>query len=198
VTPGELQTAFDVYFREMQRCEDQKCYWALLHLLLVIPDICGALENPAEASGDRYIRWCRENMPPSAAVEPGDRYQMRNAVLHQGTTLADNTRTGNASKKSRYRCFSFLDPVSFSAPIHQTVNDIGDILNIDVVQLAHETRQGLHNWFRSLQHDPARMAEVERNLPTLARAKPKVANVAIQRSTGVVVVEHRGITTSSS
>jgi hypothetical protein len=198
VTSSELKAAFDVYFREMQRCEDQKCYWALLHLLLVIPDVCGALENPSEGSGDRYIRWCRQNMPSSATVEPGDRYQMRNAVLHQGTTLADNSRTGVALKKSRYRCFSFLDPVNFSAPIHQTVSDSGEILNIDVVQLAQETRKGLENWFAALQHDPSRMAEVERNLPKLAREKPKVANVAVQTSTRVFVVEHRGITTSSS
>jgi hypothetical protein len=56
----------------------------------------------------------------------------------------------------------------------------------------------MRTWFDRLQRNPARLAEVERNLPKLARVKPKVAQVQKQGPTGVIVIEHRGITTSSS
>jgi hypothetical protein len=199
MTTDELRRAFDVYFREMQHCEDAKCYWSLLHLLLVMPDICGSLEDPTELSGDRYVRWCRENMPTSKTVEPGDRYQMRNAVLHEGTTLSDNSKTSIKAKQTKYRCFSFVDPVNFAEPIHQTVNDSGDILNIDVAGLATDTRHGMQTWFEALQHDLVRMAEVERNLPKLARVKPKVADIPKPQPSGIILtIEQKGFTTSSS
>jgi hypothetical protein len=198
MTPSQLTEAFGVYFTEIERCEQQRCYWALLHVLLVIPDICGSLEDPKESSGDRYIRWCRENMPSNALVGPGDRYQMRNAVLHEGTTLSDNMKTKNLDKQTIYECFSFVDPSGFDAPIHQTVNSTGEILNINVANLALDTKQALRTWFARLQQDPTKMSEVERNLSKLARVKPKVAHLQKQGLTGVVIVEHRGITTSSS
>jgi len=124
---------------------------------------------------------------------------MRNAVLHEGTSLSDNFKTTQAAKQTRYRCFSFVDPESFSAPIHQTANDADDIFNIDVAELANDTRQAMQTWFDRLQHDALRMAAVERNLPKLVRAKPKVAPVdAMDAKGNVVTIEYRGFTTSSS
>ena len=44
-TVDDLTTAFNVYFDEMTACEKNGCYWALLHLLVSLPDICAALEG---------------------------------------------------------------------------------------------------------------------------------------------------------
>ena len=34
---SELEDAFEVHFDEMENCEQHKCYWALLHLVVVLP-----------------------------------------------------------------------------------------------------------------------------------------------------------------
>lgn len=46
LTGADLEQAFQVYFEEMDRCKAGQCHWALLHLVLVLPDICGALTAP--------------------------------------------------------------------------------------------------------------------------------------------------------
>src|SRR5271165_3788769 len=79
-TIEQLRNDFALYTGEIQRCEDAKCYWALLHLLLAIPDVCASLEaDPDEQVGDRYVRWCQRYLP-SSTVSGADRFQMRNAL----------------------------------------------------------------------------------------------------------------------
>ena len=196
----QLRADFGVYFGEIDRCLQQECYWALLHLLLAMPDICGSLEDPNERVGKRYTRWCSENMPSHPNVTPGDRYQMRNAVLHQGTTVPPN-RAKDPTEQSQYSYFSFVDPKNFQGPIHQTASGgpKGGILNVDVAGLASDTRHAMEAWFLHLQADTVKMAAVEGNLPSLARAKPKIAQVQQTDLLGTVIVfEYRGITTSST
>jgi hypothetical protein len=48
LTLADLEQAFKVHFDEMEKCEDKKCYWALLHLVVILPDICGALDLPGQ------------------------------------------------------------------------------------------------------------------------------------------------------
>src|SRR5436190_15604438 len=79
----ELTSAFAVYYSEMDRCEKAGAYWALLHLTLVLPDICAALESDPKAKvGTRYIDWCAAHFLSNPRLTAGDRYQMRNAVIH--------------------------------------------------------------------------------------------------------------------
>ena len=60
-TLQQLRNDFALYIEEIERCENAKCYWALLHVLLALPDVCASLEaDPAAAStkvGDRYVDW---------------------------------------------------------------------------------------------------------------------------------------------
>jgi hypothetical protein len=44
-TPEELEKAFAVYFDEIERCRRAGAYWALLHVVVALPDICAALES---------------------------------------------------------------------------------------------------------------------------------------------------------
>jgi hypothetical protein len=80
-TVPELKAAFAVYFDEMDRCEGAATFWALLHIVLVLPDICAALERaPSDPVGDRYVGWCAANFLPNPVLTTGDRFQLRNAV----------------------------------------------------------------------------------------------------------------------
>jgi hypothetical protein len=48
-----------------------------------------ALESTPNAKvGTRYIDWCGAHVPNNPTVTAGDRFQMRNAVLHEGTPPA--------------------------------------------------------------------------------------------------------------
>ena len=76
----ELKNAFEVYYSEMSRCEAASAYWALLHVVVVLPDICAALESdPTVKVGSRYVDWCEAHFHTDPRFTAGDRFQMRNA-----------------------------------------------------------------------------------------------------------------------
>jgi hypothetical protein len=180
IAAEELLRAFGVYIEEMARCEREHCDWALLHLAVVIPDICAALEKPSTPVGDRYIEWCAENFPPTGKLSPGDRFQMRNALLHQGTSIPDNTKTTVPAKRSRYVSFSFMS-AGAEGSLHQLVSyDAtrgGDNIAIDVRELTHATSLALRDWCSRVAVDPVRSSVVKSNLHQLVRLQPKELHV---------------------
>jgi len=82
-TAAELESGFGLYFKELAECEKQNCWWALLHVLVALPDICAAMDGRPQG-GQRYIDWCLENFTANPIMSPGDRYQMRCSLLHEG------------------------------------------------------------------------------------------------------------------
>ena len=65
-TAADLERAFSVYFTEMESCEKAECYWALLHLAVILPDVCGALEFGSTSKvSKRYTDWCASGGRPS-------------------------------------------------------------------------------------------------------------------------------------
>ncbi len=104
LAPGQLATAFGVYWREMERCRQAKAYWALLHVTVCLPDICAALESDdGEATGSRYISWSDIYLPDSLLLG-AERYRMRCKVLHQGRAALEQA--------GRYTGFSLSQPGS--------------------------------------------------------------------------------------
>ena len=61
-TIEQLKEDFALYFDEIERCKHNKCYWALLHILLALPDVCASLQtdlgNLKGTVGSRYVDWC--------------------------------------------------------------------------------------------------------------------------------------------
>lgn len=171
MTVQKLRSHFALYLEEIDRCLDAKCYWALLHVLLALPDVCASLEaDPATKVGDRYVKWCDSYLPVGPAVSGVDRYHMRNALLHSGSTTAQNL---GKTHQTSYTHFSFVDPDTFDLSVHHTTNPNRTILNIHVAPMADETKQALENWFNALQGDPVRMARMEENIGRLTRFQPK-------------------------
>lgn len=173
-TIEQLRSDFALYIGEIERCENAKCYWALLHILLVLPDVCAFLEtDPASARprvGDRYVDWCTAYLPKSATVSGFDRYQMRNALLHSGSTTAQNLWK---THHTAYVHFSYVDPETFDVSVHDTTNASRTVLNVHVAAMAAETKQALENWFNALQGDSCKMFRVEQNIGHLSRLQPK-------------------------
>lgn len=166
VSVTQLTDAFRVYLDEMDRCVTSQCYWALLHLLVVVPDICGSLEAAnGEATRAGYIGWCQRMFPPAppAPLTPIERYELRCIVLHQGRTLAS---------KGRYTYYKLVPPPPVGVRVHGT-QMASDQITLDVVEMAEETKRALIDWFQDLQ-DPSqaqRQAMVASNLPTIVSVK---------------------------
>ena len=110
-TVSQLQTDFGVYFREMENCEKAGCWWALLHLLLVMPDVCGSLEDPSRGITERYTDWCARFLA-SPVLNHFDWFQMRNALFHQGSST---TGAKNPKNAAQIRIFQLHRPEFFGA-----------------------------------------------------------------------------------
>jgi hypothetical protein len=169
-TAQQLEEAFGVYFDEMARCDSAGCYWALLHLLVSMPDVCAALEvGHLSPVGQRYMDWCVANFPSDPRLTPADRYQMRNRVLHEGSTLTTQPH-------SQYTSISFVDPASTNEHVHLLVSGDGNNLAVNIKDLADDTRMAMRKWFAVIESDLARNQCVEQNLPRLARRQTKVSD----------------------
>ena len=196
-TIEQLRNDFALYIGEIERCQQAKCHWALLHILLALPDVCASLESdPANSRsrsvGDRYVDWCTSHLPKSPAVSGADRYQMRNALLHAGSTTAQNL---GKTHHTGYAYFSYVDPETFGLSVHNTTDQSPTVLNIHVTAMAAETKQALENWFGILQADSNKMSRVEQNIGRLARLQPK--RIPVTQSDGSQV-ERTGWTRSST
>jgi hypothetical protein len=196
-TIEQLRNDFALYIEEIERCENAKCYWALLHLLLALPDVCASLEtDPASAQkprvGDRYVDWCAAYLPKSSTVSGADRYQMRNALLHSGSTTAQNL---GKTHHTGYRHFSFVDSDTFDVSVHDTTNQSHTVLNVHITAMAAETKQALERWFSALLGDHSKMSHVEQNIGLLTRLQPK--RILVTESNGSQI-ERIGLTRSST
>lgn len=198
-TVDELTNAFAVYYSETDRCEKAGAYWALLHLALVLPDICAALESDPKAKvGTHYIDWCVAHFPSNPRLTAGDRYQMRNAVLHEGTTLP-TTRAADTSQHTQYSSFSFVEPGAANVEVHQNISPDGSNLTVNVKALADETRKAMRHWFETLEKHRVSNAHVAQNLSRVARLQQKKSEVPTPTPDGrVLVVTHTHPTTSGT
>lgn len=195
-TIEQLENDFALYIQEIERCEHAKCYLALLHVLLALPDVCASLEidpaSPRPKVGDRYVEWCKAYLPISHTVTADDRFQMRNALLHSGSTTAENLGT---THRTNYVHFSYVDPESFDVKVHDTTNQDRTTLNVHVAAMAAETKKALGSWFNALQGDQDKMSHVEQNISRLTRIQPKsISQTELDGS----VVKKNGLTLSST
>ncbi len=164
---ADLEDAFRVYFDEIGRCKAARCGWALLHLVVVLPDVCAALESSdGETTSHRYRDWCVRYLPQTVLL-PEDRYEMRCVLLHQGRTLPT---------RGRYASFSFVQPGAALGNVHQAVVPEDRNITLDVHQMADEMANAIRKWFADLQTS-TRLQErqyVQQHLRPLARVQPKV------------------------
>ena len=195
-TIEQLRKDFALYIEEIGRCEMAKCYWALLHILLALPDVCATLETNAASAmsgvGDRYVAWCAAYFHKRPAVSGADRYQMRNALLHSGSTTAKNL---GKKHQTGYTHFSYVDSDTFDISVHDTTDQSHTVINVHVAAMAAETKIALESWFNALQGDSIKMSWVEQNIGRLARLQPK--RIIVTQLAGNQI-ERTGLTRSST
>jgi hypothetical protein len=160
---GDLNTEFEIYWDNMNRCRNAGAYWALLHVTVCLPDICAALQsNDGETSSQRYIRWC--NMYISDPhLDGSELYGMRCRVLHQGRATAKNS--------SRYAGFAFTEPAPTGQVYHKVVE--GSMLVLDVDELSQEIRKSVEQWIHYLETNPTSQeaSNTRSNLTSLVKTR---------------------------
>jgi hypothetical protein len=160
LSKSELEAAFKVYFDEMDRCVGVKTYWALLHVVVCMPDICAALEHPrGRATGPAYEAWCNRFLKDNL-LSGEDWYGMRCKVLHDGRTTLQ-----------RGKRFVFGQPDANGVKDHR--REDGNDVYLDVGDLAAAIIRAFEHWSTELASDPNSDAarNVEKNLPSLVRVR---------------------------
>ena len=179
LTRSSLENIFRVYFDEIKRCIDGKCYWALLHVILVLPDVCGAMEtNDGEATPQKYKNWCKRYLADKL-ITSDDWYRMRCIVLHQGRS---------SDERAQYAWFSFGQPSKTGSSVHRCVKVApqGKILELDVGKMADEIRVAIDRWFEAIENNeqPLFTTNVSKNSGQLVQSHDKSSMpITIQMST---------------
>ena len=134
--------------------------YAALSLALMMPDICGSLEDPGPGkSQNRYVKWCKRWIEPSfTIVDPAriptvflsaeDCYQLRCSLIHSGTPEIDQ------SKRKALRKVEFFDETTTSH-----LNIINDCLQLRAAPFSGTMFDAVDAWDTSVAGDAAIQAE---------------------------------------
>ncbi len=162
---GDLEQAFRLYFTEMERCTAAGHHFALLHVILALPDVCAALEDPTAPVAQRYEAWCGRYHRHDL-LSPGEFYDLRCKLLHQGQAVGRG--------RGRYRTYTF--PVHASISVHRYVVSTEANITLDPRRMALDMRHAVETWFADLRQpeNASRLQAVRANLPLLVREQVKV------------------------
>lgn len=178
-TSHRLEAAFRMYFDEMQRCREQNLGWALLHLVVCMPDICAALEY-GKTTATRYEDWCAQYLR-GGALNEYEWYQARCKLLHEGSTVPERR---NANATINWDSFRFMPPASGR---HGEKEE--RTLLLDVGVLHDEMAAGMGRWFSAVEAGTAAGATaVGANLPKLVTVEKRPARDPITCALGPPVV----------
>jgi hypothetical protein len=149
-----LEDSFRGYFETMDQCVTGRAYWALLHVLVVIPDVCAAMERKdGDADDGAYRNWCKRFLADKT-MNAGDWYRLRCLLLHQGRTRDDERR-------SQYEEFQFSHPrADETSPLHRHTVGNGRTIHLDIQTLGCEVRCAMRKWFAWVERD-AREEDVQ-------------------------------------
>ena len=138
----------------------EKNWYAALSTALILPDICGRLQNPAKLSGVRYAEWFNTHMairyshpdedggPHRQFLAGNDCYALRCAYLHEG---GDDILSQSA--REALQRFQFCVP-----PGNNTFhcNDRDGVLQLQVDIFCRDLADGAENWLDIIPpSDPA-------------------------------------------
>jgi hypothetical protein len=154
-----MSSAFRAYTEQIPKLVASGSHWALIHFVVIFPDICGALEDRSgKASGPSYKDWAGRYLQ-DASLSADEWYDIRNLLLHQGRTLGTK----------RYINYIFRSPDQAGQTTHKTELPDTSIV-LDATSLAREIEQALESWFSDVENqtDAQKASNVENNIAKLA------------------------------
>ena len=141
LTAEFLKTTFRAYFETIEHCIKARVYWALLHVLVVLPDVCAAMEREnGDTNPNAYKEWCSRFLCVSDPVmTPQDWYRLRCVLLHQG-------RTRDEKGQSQYEDFRFSHPPGdIPSALHRRIETVNNkrLIHLDVLALSKKVRDAM-------------------------------------------------------
>lgn len=127
-----------------------KNWYAALGMALILPDICGRLENPNSTSKERYVAWYDKwmrskytrgvgpNRKEKVFLSGSDCYALRCAILHEGRDDIAEQRAREAISS-----FRFNTPHPF---IHMHCNLVNSILQLQVDEFCQDICDATCAW----------------------------------------------------
>jgi len=113
-----------------------------LQTALILPDICGALQDDGEASGEKYRNWVRDNFCiKNIYIKPDEMYRLRCAVLHQNRSTHE---------KIKYNQIIFTTP---ECNVHVHACHLGDALSLDIESFCNEMIESVESWLKEYAAD---------------------------------------------
>jgi hypothetical protein len=155
----------------------QENLYAALSLALMIPDICGSLEDPGPGkSRVRYQRWWKQWIEPKYTTQNPDPltgqlhvwitdqqvYQLRCSLIHSGSDeIEEERRTG----VDRFFFFDQTRPNSIQKFAHCKFNGIdANIICLSGADFCEKTFEGAEAWDVSVAKNATVQAEKEKLL----------------------------------
>ena len=150
-----------------------KNFYAALSSALIIPDVCGSLENPgAGKSKERYESWCKQwfeskyttatlgiDGKPFSWVTAQQVYQLRCSLIHSGSDEIDPTkRTGI----DRFYFFDTDGMQRFENCIFNGVQE--NLIRLSAVDFCGKLFAAADEWDAAVANDPKIQAEKSRLL----------------------------------
>lgn len=162
---GDLEQAFQLYFMEMTECGISGRFFALLHVIVALPDVCAALEQPFSPVLERYEGWLQK-YHRHELLSPVEFYDLRCKLLHQAQAVGRG--------RGRYKTYSF--PIHPDISLHRAVVESEDNITLDPRQMAVDMRRAIEAWFTDLRRseNAARLQVVRGNLSLLVRLQFKL------------------------
>jgi len=114
-------------------------WFAGLFLTLCIPDICGALEEPNAAVGNRYKKWFNENLNNKYEMFTAeDCYYFRCSCLHQGF---------EKHEKINFDKVHFIPPPPRQNIVHQ--NNLNGVIQMQVDIFSSDMAEAADKWYKT-------------------------------------------------
>ncbi|MBU2703674.1 hypothetical protein Ga0466249_004822 [Sporomusaceae bacterium BoRhaA] len=160
------------FINAVRLANEQKNWYAALGIALMIPDICGRLQNPQKETGKRYIEWFNSYLSTkySSSLDGDDFYALRCAFLHQGES---DIRTQRARK--------ILDKFHFVIPQHNILmhrNKINNTLQLQVDVFCEDICLAAELWEKAMTENNPEV--IERSKTLLQLKKPTDSFEGIQ------------------
>lgn len=138
------------YVTKMNAAFEAKLYISALSLALTLPDVCSTASNQdSRTSGEKYKTWINKYFIPviqadtHLSIQASDIYQVRNAVLHNGSLATD------AGKPTRYHNIRFFI-YSAADQLIASESSIGIGENPKTEDMEHQLTLNLANYVASM------------------------------------------------
>jgi len=144
-------------------------WYGALTIALMIPDICGSLEDPGLGKvAKRYIKWAKEWLQPEFVGGPPDHkqvylsaeniFQARNSLLHSGSAEIEPSKRKDLD---RFEFFSDGPHLCMFSGCYHNGKKQPDFLQVNVGLFCETVYKQAEAWDAAMQQDEAVQREKE-------------------------------------